>query len=148
MTTVRGVRGAIQIDRDDPDLIIADTGELLLEVLRRNDLVPDDLISVLFTMTPDLASGFPAAAARALGLTGVPLLCAAEIAVPDAMPRVIRLLAHVETERGPAAIEHVYLRGAVHLRPDLQLTAPHRPEPESEPEPEPRRSNERRPPRW
>lgn len=119
MTTVRAVRGAIQIDRDDPDLILAETGVLLEQVMRRNELAAEDIISVVFTMTPDLASGFPAAAARRLGLTDVPLLCATEIDVPEAMERVIRLLAHIETERPKAEIEHVYLRGAVRLRPDL-----------------------------
>lgn len=119
MTTVRAVRGAIQIERDDPELIAADTRELLHEVIRRNAIDTDDLISVVFTMTPDLASGFPAAAARALGLTDVPLLCATEIGVPNAMARVIRLLAHIHTDRPRSAIEHVYLRGAARLRPDL-----------------------------
>jgi chorismate mutase len=119
VAAVRAVRGAIQIDRDDPDAIRVGTGMLLAEVMRRNDLAADDIISVLFTMTPDLASGFPATAARSLGLSEVPLLCATEIAVPDAMQRVIRLLAHVQVDRPRSAIEHVYLRGAARLRPDL-----------------------------
>jgi chorismate mutase len=118
MTAVRAIRGAIQIDRDDPDVILADTGTLLVEIIRRNDLAVDDVISVLFTMTPDLASGFPAAAVRNVGLAGVPLLCATEIGVPNAMERVIRLLAHIQTDRPQSAIEHVYLRGAARLRPD------------------------------
>jgi chorismate mutase len=117
---VRAVRGAIQIDRDDPDVILADTGTLLTEVIRRNGLATEDIISLFFTMTPDLASVFPAAAARALGLTDVPLMCAAEIGVPNAMERVIRVLAHIQTARPQSAIQHVYLRGAARLRPDLQ----------------------------
>lgn len=124
MTVVRAVRGAIQIDRDDPGLILSETRLLLIEVLRCNELTGEDIISVFFTMTPDLASGFPAAAARDLGLTEVPLLCATEIGVPDAMARVIRLLAHIETDRPRSAIRHVYLRGAAQLRPDLHLEPP------------------------
>lgn len=116
---VRAVRGAIQVDRDDPTVIAAATAQLLTEVIRRNELDAADLISVVFTVTPDLASGFPAAAARELGLTDVPLLCATEIGVPDAMERVVRLLAHVESDRPRSAIDHVYLRGAARLRPDL-----------------------------
>jgi chorismate mutase len=119
VTMVRAVRGAVQIDRDEPGLICSATEELLTEVLGRNGLVADDVISVVFTVTPDLRSGFPAAAARRIGLTDVPLLCANEIAVPDALVRVIRLLAHIETDRPRSAIEHVYLGGAAALRPDL-----------------------------
>ena len=79
----------------------------------------EDLISIVFTATPDLHSEFPAIAARQMGLTDVPLLCATEIDVPGSLPRVLRLLAHVDTERSRADVEHVYLRGAVALRPDL-----------------------------
>lgn len=123
MPVVRAVRGAIQIDRDDPGVITEETRTLLAEVLRRNALSSDDIISIFFTVTPDLASGFPAAAARELGLTEVPLMCATEIGVPGALPRVIRLLAHIQTERARSAIEHVYLRGAENLRPDLVSAA-------------------------
>lgn len=119
MREVRAVRGAIQVDRDDPELIYKHTGELIVEVLRRNELALDDLISVFFTVTPDLVSTFPATGARGFGLTEVPMLCATEIGVPNAMERVIRLLAHVQTNRPRSAIEHVYLRGAAKLRPDL-----------------------------
>ncbi|WP_170108385.1 chorismate mutase [Actinophytocola xinjiangensis] len=119
MIAVRAVRGAVQVDRDDPDVIFDETCSLVLEVIRRNDLALDDIISIFFTMTPDLASGFPAAAARAVGLTDVPMLCATEIGVPNSMERVVRLLAHIQTDRPPAMVEHVYLRGAVKLRPDL-----------------------------
>jgi chorismate mutase len=116
---VRAVRGAIQVDRDEPDLIAAGTRELLTELLSRNEIGAENIISMLFTVTPDLSSQFPAAAARALGLTDVPLLCATEIGVPNAMNRVIRLLAHIESDRPKSAIHHVYLRGAAGLRPDL-----------------------------
>lgn len=116
---VRAVRGAIQVEQDDPAVISAGTRELLAEIIRRNGIVADDFISVVFTMTPDLASGFPAVAARDLGLTDVPLLCATEIGVPNALDRVIRLLAHIESDLPRSAIRHVYLRGAARLRPDL-----------------------------
>lgn len=116
---VRAVRGAIQIDQDDRQELLDATTELLTEVLVRNDLQHEDLISVVFTATPDLRSEFPAYAARQMGITDVPLLCASEIDVPGAMPRVLRLLAHVETDRPRADLRHVYLRGAAALRTDL-----------------------------
>jgi chorismate mutase len=116
---VRAVRGAIQVDADERDEILQGTTELVTEVLRRNDIDPDDLISIVFTATPDLTAEFPAYAARLLGLTDVPLLCTTEIAVPGSMPRVLRLLAHVDTPRSRAEIRHVYLRGATGLRTDL-----------------------------
>jgi chorismate mutase len=116
---VRAVRGATQVDADDRDQVLGATTELLAEVLHRNGLSSDDLISVVFTATPDLHSEFPAYAARQMGITDVPLLCAAEIDVPGAMPRVLRLLAHVDTDRPRAELRHVYLRGAAALRTDL-----------------------------
>lgn len=117
--TVRAVRGAIQVDRDDPAEILAATRELLTEVVNRNEITHDDLISIVFTLTPDLTSTFPAVAARDLGLDDVPLMCATEVGVPGALPRVVRLLAHVETDRPRSAVRHIYLRGAIRLRPDL-----------------------------
>jgi chorismate mutase len=116
---VRAIRGAIQIDANDRDLILEGTSELVREVMRRNDVVDDDLISIVFTATPDLTAEFPAYAARLMGFHDVPLLCTTEIAVPGSMPRVLRLLAHVESARGRAEIHHVYLRGAAALRRDL-----------------------------
>src|SRR5688500_6809384 len=117
--SVRAVRGAIQVDEDDRDQVLEATTELLTAVLERNAISPDDLISVVFTATPDLTSEFPAYAARQMGITDVPLLCAREIDVPHAMPRVLRLLAHVETDRSRHDVRHVYLRGAAALRTDL-----------------------------
>lgn len=117
---VRAIRGATQVDADERDLVLAAVAEMLQAVLSRNDVRPEDLISVIFTATPDLRSEFPAYAVRQLGITDVPLLCATEIDVPDAMPRVLRLLAHVETTRSRGEIRHAYLRGAVALRTDLQ----------------------------
>lgn len=116
---VRAIRGATQVDVDDRSAIIDATAELVRAVLDRNAVDPDDLISVIFTTTPDLTAEFPAYAARAIGITDVPLLCASEIDVPAAMPRVIRLLAHVESDRRRDDIRHVYLRGAQALRTDL-----------------------------
>ncbi len=116
---VRAVRGAIQVDVDERDQVLEASTELLTAVLERNQLRSEDLISVLFTATPDLTSEFPAYAARMMGITDVPLLCASEIDVPGAMPRVLRLLAHVETDLPRVNIRHVYLRGAAGLRTDL-----------------------------
>ena len=116
---VRAVRGAIQVDSDDRESILAGTTELIQTVLARNTLTTEQLISVVFTATPDLTAEFPAYAARRLGFTDVPLLCATEIAVPGSMPRVLRLLAHIDTDLPRAALHHVYLRGAAELRRDL-----------------------------
>jgi chorismate mutase len=90
--TVRAVRGAVQVDSADRDAILEATAELVSEVMSRNDLTTDDVISVLFTTTPDLTAEFPALAARKIGFHDVPLICAAEIAVPGAMPRVAAAL--------------------------------------------------------
>jgi chorismate mutase len=117
--SVRAVRGAIQVDADERDQVLEASTELLTAVLERNRLGSADLISVLFTATPDLTSEFPAYAARMMGITDVPLMCASEIDVVGAMPRVLRLLAHVETEMAREDIRHVYLRGAAGLRTDL-----------------------------
>jgi chorismate mutase len=116
---VRAIRGAIQVDADDRDLILEGTSELVQALLTRNGISFEDLISVLFTATPDLTAEFPAYAARQMGMTDVPLLCAGEIPVPGAMPRVLRVLAHVETDLPRAEIQHPYLRGAAALRRDL-----------------------------
>jgi len=116
---VRAVRGAIQVDSDSREEILDASAELVAEVLDRNELAGDEVISILFTMTPDLTAVFPAYAARKMGLTDVPLMCAREIAVPGGMPRVLRLLAHVETDLSRTHIRHAYLRGAGALRTDL-----------------------------
>ncbi len=93
--------------------------ELLTAVLERNELTADDLISIWFTATPDLHSDFPAAAARKLGIVDVPLICAQELEIAGAMPRVVRILAHIETERTKAEVAHVYLGTAATLRKDI-----------------------------
>ena len=116
---VRAIRGAIQLDVDEREHLLASVEELIAAVLASNELSNEQLISVLFTATGDLTAEFPAVAARSLGLGDVPLLCARELDVAGSMPRVVRLLAHVETDRPRADIRHVYLRGAAALRLDL-----------------------------
>lgn len=120
MTTLRALRGAISVDADTPAAIIEATRELLEELLARNEAEAGDLVSVVFTATPDLTAAFPATAARDLGMDDVPLLCATEIPVPGATPRIVRVLAHLYTERERAELTHVYLRDAAALRSDLQ----------------------------
>jgi len=116
---VRAIRGAVQLDSDERTHMLASVAELVSTILERNALAVDDLISIVFTATPDLHSEFPAVGARDIGITDVPLLCAQEIDVAGAMPRVIRILAHAETERSKSDVQHVYLRGAVALRKDI-----------------------------
>lgn len=113
---IRGLRGAIVVSDDTTEAILEATARLVREMLDRNGLGPEDLISVIFTATPDLHAAFPAAAAREMGLTGVPLLCAAELDVHGAMERVVRVLMHVGSD---AEAVHVYLDGAEALRDDL-----------------------------
>jgi chorismate mutase len=117
--TVRAVRGAIQVEANERQLVLDGASELVREVMRRNQIAAEDMISILFTATPDLTAEFPAYAARQLGLTDVPLMCACEIDVPGALPRTLRLLAHVETGLERGQLRHVYLRGAAALRTDL-----------------------------
>lgn len=117
--SVRAIRGAVQVDANERDAVLEATTELVSEVMTRNALTTDDVISVLFTATPDLTAAFPALAARKLGFTEVPLMCASEIAVAEGMPRVVRLMAHVETDRPRSELHHVYLRGAQALRLDI-----------------------------
>jgi chorismate mutase len=119
VVAVRAIRGAVQVDADDRQEILDATAELVVNVLERNELSTDDVISVIFSATPDLRSEFPALAARSLGFQDVPLLCCTEIGVPGALPRVIRLMMHVETGRSRAELQHVYLRGAKALRLDI-----------------------------
>jgi len=113
------VRGATQVGANDSQEILEATGELVAEVMARNNLTPRDVISVLFTTTPDLNAAFPAEAARRADFRDVPLMCATEIDVPGAPERIVRLLAHVDVERPRFAVRHVYLRGATVLRRDL-----------------------------
>ncbi len=115
-----GIRGATCLENDDADEMFAAVGELLGEMLGRNSVSPDDVVSVILTCTPDLTSAFPAAGARAFGLVDTPLMCAQEMNVDGALAKVVRVLAHVETTTPRSEIQHVYLRGAEVLRQDLQ----------------------------
>jgi chorismate mutase len=119
MATIRAIRGAVQVDENTREAILEATTELVSEVMSRNELSTEDVISVLFTATPDLTAEFPALAARKIGFHDVPLMCASEISVPGAMPRVVRLMAHVSTDKPRSEIHHVYQRGAVALRLDI-----------------------------
>ena len=116
---VRAARGAIAVPADTADDVLDATKRLLTELLDRNRVADEDLVSILFTMTDDLRSVFPAEAARGMGLGRVPLLCAQEIPVPGSMPRVVRVLLHFHSEAALADVTHVYLDGAESLRDDL-----------------------------
>jgi chorismate mutase len=117
---VRGIRGATCVEADTPSEIQTATRELLEALLNANGIDDfDDIVSAIFTTSPDLKSAYPAEAARGLGMSHVPLLCASEIAVEDGMPRCIRILLHVNTDKNQREMQHVYLREARNLRPDM-----------------------------
>src|SRR5213082_3326070 len=113
----RGIRGATTVEHNDREEILAATTELLQLLIRRNDLHAEDVASAIFTVTEDLDAEFPALAARYLGWTEVALICTREIPVPGSLEKCIRILLHVNTTRSAAEIQHVYIRGAVNLRP-------------------------------
>ncbi|MEA2347261.1 MAG: chorismate mutase [Thermoleophilaceae bacterium] len=115
---VIALRGAITVESNQADLILEATSELMTELMSRNGLAAEDMVSCIFTCTGDLDAEFPAVAARNLGLSSVPLLCGREIDVPGSLPRVIRILMHCYPPDG-AAPKHVYLRDAAALRADL-----------------------------
>lgn len=117
--SVRALRGATTVEADTREQVFAQVIALLQEMWRRNDVEHDDLISILFTVTEDIRSCFPAGAAREIGLGDVPLICAQEIPVPGSTPMCIRVLAHLETDKSRQALRHVYLEGAASLRDDL-----------------------------
>jgi chorismate mutase len=112
------LRGAVSVEHNDAQEILDATSELMREIMQRNDLQPERVVSCIFTTTRDLDAEFPAVAARAVGFEEVPLLCAQEIPVPRSMPRVIRVLIHYYASNGHAPA-HVYLRDARALRSDL-----------------------------
>ncbi len=116
---VRGLRGATTVDADTAAQVTERSQELMREIMTRNELVEDDIVSALFTTTADVTSIFPATAIREVGFGAVPLLCAAEIPVPGSMPHCIRVLLHVHTTKSKDEIHHVYLHGAQVLRDDL-----------------------------
>jgi chorismate mutase len=114
---LRALRGAITVDANEAEAILSATTELVSEVMERNGLSPEDVVSCIFTCTDDLNAEFPAVAARRIGLSAVPLLCAREIDVPGSLPRVIRVMVHCYSDGPP---RHVYLRDAASLRRDLE----------------------------
>src|SRR5256714_14456382 len=114
---LRALRGAVTVERNDAESILQGTEELVRTVMARNELAPEDMVSCIFTCTPDLDAEFPAVAARRLGLSGVPLICAREIDVKGALPKVIRLMVHCYANDGRPA-QHVYLREAAGLPRD------------------------------
>jgi len=117
---VRGIRGAISVPVDTAPEILSATRELLTEILRVNRITSfEEIASIFFTTTTDLVATFPAEAAREMGMSHVPLLCASEIAVPNRLQRCVRVLLHVNTDVPQAEVGHVYLREAKKLRPDV-----------------------------
>ena len=117
--SLRAVRGATQLEEDVREHLLERVAEMVLDVMVANGLEVDDFVSVIFTATSDLVSEFPAYAARRLGFGEVPMVCARELEVVGSMPRVVRMLAHVETDLPRGDITHVYLHGAAALRRDL-----------------------------
>ncbi|MEP6815287.1 MAG: chorismate mutase [Marmoricola sp.] len=117
--SVRAVRGATQLELDTREQMLGRVTELVQQVMDANGLEVDDFISVIFTATGDLTSEFPAYAARGLGFGEIPLICARELEIEGSMPRVVRLLAHVDTSLARSEMTHVYLHGAAALRSDL-----------------------------
>jgi chorismate mutase len=117
--SVRAIRGATQLVEDTREQMLERVTEMVTEVMSANELDVDDFISVIFTATSDLVAEFPAYAARRLGFGEIPLLCARELEIEASMPRVVRMMAHVETRRARSEITHVYLHGAAALRSDL-----------------------------
>ena len=119
---VRGIRGATTVDRNERDEIIAAAKELLQAIIEANEIDPDDVASAWFTTTADLNAEFPAVGARQMGWTSVPLMCGHEMSVPGSLPMCLRILLHVNTDKGPHEVQHVYIRGASALRPDLSTS--------------------------
>jgi chorismate mutase len=119
MQLLRALRGATSIPEDSAGEVISATAELLQVMMDKNHVSKEDLVSIIFTATPDITSEFPAAGARSIGISDIPLLCARELDVQGAIPRVIRVLMHIYTEQDYSSLRHVYLRDARPLRTDL-----------------------------
>ncbi len=117
--TVRGVRGATTTDADTSEAILSATKELLLAMIERNGIEEEDVASILFTTTPDLTACYPAKAARDMGWHNVALMGFQEMAVPNGLPMCVRVLIHWNTDKPASSLQHVFLRGAAVLRPDL-----------------------------
>jgi len=118
-SAVRALRGATTLDTDDAAQLSERVQALVAEMLRRNDVAKDDVISILFTATDDIHTMFPATAARGIGLGDIPLMCARELDIVGGTPRCIRVMMHMVTERPRSELHHVYLEGARNLRDDL-----------------------------
>jgi chorismate mutase len=119
MTTCRGIRGATTVEVNEAEAILEATAELVEEIVAANGVCEEDVASVIFTMTPDLDAVYPAVAARRLGWTHTALICTQEMAIAGSLPRCIRVLVHWNTDRPIDQVQHVYLREAQTLRPDL-----------------------------
>ena len=117
--STRGVRGATQVEENSAEAINLAVVELLKKMIAENEILVDDLVSIIFTATPDLTADFPAVAARSLGLGQTPLLCAVEIDVPNSLKRVVRVLMHINSDKSLSEIRHIYLHGAAVLRKDI-----------------------------
>ncbi|HAY81185.1 MAG TPA: chorismate mutase [Planctomycetaceae bacterium] len=124
MMPCRGVRGATTIENNTRDDVLQATQQLLALIIRRNQIIADDVASATFTVTSDVNAEFPALAARQLGWREVPLLCGYEIEVPGSLKMCIRVMLHWNTDKSQQEIEHVYIRDAVKLRPDLSVLPP------------------------
>jgi chorismate mutase len=124
MSAVRGIRGATTVPSNDRERILAGTRELLEQIVRINQVLPSDVASAWFTVTPDLDAEFPAFAAREIGWTDVPLICGREIPVSGALGKCVRVLIHWNTEREQSEIRHVFLHGARALRPKWAVDLP------------------------
>lgn len=118
MRECRAIRGATTAEKNTAEDILEATRELLAAIIEANDVQVEDVVSVIFTTTPDLNATFPAVAAREYGWNNVPLMCSHEMAVPGALDHVVRMLIHINTEKSATEIRHVYLRRAVELRPE------------------------------
>ncbi len=117
---IRGIRGATTVEHDDAEAIICATMELLEQMARENGIDPEEMASIFFSLTPDLSAAFPAEAARKLGWKYVPVICMRELAVPNALPKAIRIIMMAETAVSQRAVRHIYLRRAESLRTDLE----------------------------
>ena len=116
---VRALRGAVTADEDTKDEIISSTTELLEEMLDRNDVGTEDVVFIIFTATGDLTAEFPAAAARKIGLSHIPVICARELEVEGSLPRTVRVMMLINTDKARESLRHVYLKDARQLRMDL-----------------------------
>lgn len=117
---VRGIRGATSVKKDNTEEVLKATRELLESLCKENNIIKENIASILFTVTPDIKSVFPAKAARQMGWDMVPLLCFQEIEVAGSMPLCIRVLIHINTDKNQSEINHIYLNEAKKLRADLQ----------------------------